>query len=117
MPDGSELSQATLESLHQRLDQIQARLDGLDRSAALFRHLGWVKVLLSCLTAGMMGFWAPVLAVMAVVDPPVPLVAWLIGVGAACMAMAKDLRSQLDLPPVGNGATSLPSRFQKAVTP
>jgi hypothetical protein len=101
--------QATLEALHARLDQIEARMDDLDRSRGFFRNLGWAKLALSALTAGMVGFWTPVLAVMAVVQGPVPGVAWLIGLGGGCMLMAKDLRSQLDLPPAAvNGGLAFP---------
>ncbi len=106
------LDRATLDALHQRLDAIQGRLDSLDRYSALFRHLGWFKILLSMVSAGMIGFWTPVLAVMSVVTPPIPTETWLFGCGTGALKMFMDLRNLLELPPT-NGSTQLPARVQK----
>lgn len=108
-PDPASLSQATLEALHQRLDQVQIQLNDLNQSRTLFRGIGWLKLLLSALTAGMVGFFTPILAVAAVIEGPIPGTAWLIAGGGAAIALAKDVRSQLDLPPPApNGVVPLP---------
>jgi hypothetical protein len=110
--DTDSLLDAKLTSLHSRLDDLEGRLNNLDRIAALFAHFGWFKMLLSAFTAGLAGFWTPILAVASVVDPPIPTIAWLIGIGGGCMAMAQDVRSQLGLPPVGNNSAQLQQKYQ-----
>lgn len=109
MPEDS-VQQATLEALHDRLDKLEAWMNDLDRNRALFRNLGLLKLGLSAFTAFILGFFAPILAVAAVVEAPLPSIAWLIGVGAGAMNMARDIRAQLDLPPVpANGGIPLPA--------
>jgi hypothetical protein len=111
VPEDQSVQQATLEALHDRLDKLEAWMNDLDRNRALFRNLGWAKLGLSAFTAFILGFFAPILAVAAVVDAPLPGIAWLIGVGAGAMNMARDVRAQLDLPPVpSNGGIPLPAK-------
>lgn len=109
MPDDS-LAQATLEAIHRRLDQLEARMAGVERSGSLLRRIGWLKVLLSAVTAGIIGGVTPILTVMAVVEPPVPILTWYIGAAAGALMLAKDLRSQLDLPPVVPEAAAAPKK-------
>lgn len=111
MAEDQGVQQATLEALHDRLDKLEAWMADLDRNRALFRNLAWVRLGLSAFTAFILGFFAPILAVAAVVDPPLPGIAWLIGVGAGAMNMSRDIRAQLELPPVPtNGGIPLPAK-------
>lgn len=119
MPEAepSTINQATLEALHARLDAIEKRMASVEQAATLFRNLGWVKLGLSAVTAFMIGFFTPLLAVAALVDPPLPTLAWLVALAGGCMGMARDIRGQLELPPVTNGSVTLPERFRKGGTP
>ena len=91
--------QATMEALHARLDQLEKELAELNRYRELFRRLGWVKLGLSATTAAMLGFWGPVLAVAAAVTGPLPQITWTMAVGWGCIGLARDIRSQLEMPP------------------
>lgn len=109
MPNG-ELDKATLDALHTRLDTLEGNMGNVQRSATMLRRVGWVKILLSGITAGIIGGVTPILTVMAVVEPPVPVLTWYIGLGAGLLMFAKDLRSQLDLPPVAPEGVPLPKK-------
>jgi len=118
MPEGEvTITQASLDALHTRLDELTKRQAELDAQRAIFTRVGWLRMILSAFTAAMTGFWSPVLAVLAVVEPPVPNIVWFIGIGSACILLATDIRSQLALPPISNASLQLPSRFQKGGTP
>jgi hypothetical protein len=103
------LTSAQLEAMHKRLDEITGSISDLQKARNVFRGVGWIRIFLSGVTAAMVGFFTPILAVAAVVDPPIPVTAWWIAAGGGVIALAKDLRSQLDLPPMpANGGIPLP---------
>lgn len=119
MADGQvTIAQAQLEALHTRLDEFSKRMEQLEQQAAIFRHLGWLKLALSAFTAGMIGFWGPILIVAAAVPgETIPWIAWLGAIGAGCIGVSKDMRAMLELPPVAtNGSIPLPKPLKGGTT-
>jgi len=110
------IEQAQLDALHTRLDDLSAAMADLQRARALFKGIALVKFILGALTAGMVGFFTPLMAVAAVVEPPIPDTAWWIAYGGAALVMAKDIRSQLDLPPVVSNGAALPKGVKGGVS-
>ncbi|MBI4571794.1 MAG: hypothetical protein HY713_00720 [candidate division NC10 bacterium] len=92
------------QALLERLERLEREVADIERERRLLTRVGWIKVGLSAVTALLIGFTGPLLTTAASLEgPTLPTIAWIGALAWGVMSAAKDIRSQLDLPPVNGG--------------
>jgi len=93
--------------LLERITKLEQEVAEIERDRQIFTRIGWVKLGLSAVTALLIGLTGPLLTTAASLEgPTLPTITWIAALAWGLMAMARDVRSQLELPPVNGGPSA-----------